>query len=73
MGTMFGCRYETPNGYDGGEKRVFGSMLTRLILIAICLFFGIGVLIAPYGSGIQTGHLVVALIFLIAAWVIARH
>jgi hypothetical protein len=48
-------------------------MLTRIILIAICLFFGIGVLIAPYSSGIQTGHLVVALIFLIAAWVIARH
>jgi len=47
-------------------------MLTRLILIAICLFFGIGVLIAPYRNGLQVGHLVVAGIFLIAAWVIIR-
>jgi hypothetical protein len=48
-------------------------MTTRLILIGICLFFGIGILIAPYSNGIQTGHLVVALIFLIAAWVIVQH
>jgi hypothetical protein len=48
-------------------------MTTRLVLIAVCLFFGIGILIAPYSSGLQTGHLVVALIFLTAAWMIAQH
>ena len=46
-------------------------MLARLILIAICLFFGIGILIAPYSSGIQT--VFAAVIFLVAACVIARH
>jgi hypothetical protein len=49
------------------------TMITRLILVAICGLFGIGILIAPTISGLQTGRLVVAGVFLIAAWVIFRH
>jgi hypothetical protein len=57
----------------GRSYRPARPMITRLTLVAICLFFGIGILIAPYSNGLQTGHLVVAAIFLIAAWVILQH
>jgi hypothetical protein len=45
-------------------------MIIRLILVAICVQFGIGILIAPTVNGLQAGRLIVAGVFLIAAWLI---